>query len=276
MASRLDPFSSDILSSAQRGESTASLSRRFKVNVGTMRDYLKTLGVSDRYGRGLLKERYFEKIDSYAKAYLLGFIAGDGCVQERYGVPYHLTITLHERDRAVLEFFRSELGITRPIREIPSLNHVRITVSSKALCQDLAALGIVPRKSLILRDIHKEVPINYRPTVSLGYFDADGSCSVHYREYVTKSGKTTLHRKQSVQVRGTQEMLLGTVSSLGIQAYHLSHADNIPSLVISSLVEFTRFYRNAYRNAPFSLDRKRSKFLEIVDQDQTISSPQIS
>jgi len=50
---------------------------------------------------------YFNKIDSYNKAYLLGFIAADGAIVQNKGFNTKtLTITIHAKDIAILELLK--------------------------------------------------------------------------------------------------------------------------------------------------------------------------
>lgn len=54
----------------------------------------------------VLNENYFEKIDTQNKAYFLGFIYADGCVNE---IKHTLTITLKKEDEYILQDFLKEL-----------------------------------------------------------------------------------------------------------------------------------------------------------------------
>ena len=50
-----------------------------------------------------INTQYFKKINSYNKAYLLGFIAADGAIVQNKGYSTKtLTITIHAKDIAVL------------------------------------------------------------------------------------------------------------------------------------------------------------------------------
>lgn len=65
-----------------------------------------------KYDNGNMQ--YFETIDSDTKAYLLGFIVADGCITKSRN-SMGLTITIHEKDRIVLETLKKELNSENPI-----------------------------------------------------------------------------------------------------------------------------------------------------------------
>ena len=165
--------------------------------------------------------------------------------------------------------------MTRPVYEFVShgrFSHVRLVTSDRQIIKDLTILGISPRKSLTMPNILTNVPEEFRTSMILGIFDADGSCNVRTAITKGKNGREYSSIKQSVQIRATMEMCLAIVKHLEIGSYHISTADSIPNLSINSKSEFTKFFNKVYSDCPFFLQRKYDKFLPIVNQDQTISS----
>ena len=53
-----------------------------------------------------LNETFFEKIDTVQKAWMLGFIAADGCIYERDGHQAMLSISVRDYDIEILELFK--------------------------------------------------------------------------------------------------------------------------------------------------------------------------
>lgn len=203
--------------------------------------------------------RYFQNIDTPAKAYLLGFIAADGCVQNFTKTSAGLSITIHIRDREVLDFLKSEIGNSHTLQLVRGGVHIRFTLASKLLVSDLLAHGIGHRKSLTMGDFITPIRADLRGYAVLGYFDGDGSISSY-------SGG----RKNYVQIRGTEDVLLAIVKHVGITTYHLSRHDSIPSLVVGARENVRKFY-HLYEGCPMFLQRKKLKFDSIFRQDQTIS-----
>lgn len=110
--------------------------------------------------RYTLDEGYFESIDSETKAYWLGFITADGCVQTGVAgangwVRNQLSVKLKESDVGHLEKLKSALSAEAPVRFVPqatcSAAAVEIAVTSERLVESLIRLGVGPRKSLTVQ-----------------------------------------------------------------------------------------------------------------------------
>lgn len=228
--------------------------------------------------QGTADMHYFDNIDTPLKAYFVGFIAGDGAlVESRNSSSVTLTITIHARDRVILETLRTELQMSRSLYELPKLGHVRLILSNKHIVAGLAKVGIGPRKSLTMENFLLHIPEDLRTAAILGYFDADGSCTVREAVSTKKStGRVYTSIKQSVQIRGTVPLLEGIVNHLGVTSYHISTRDSIANLAISSKSQFIAFFNQVYSSCEFYLPRKYVKFLPIINQAQTISSSAVN
>ena len=210
---------------------------------------------------------YFNKIDSQNKAYLLGFIAADGCLTQlnKTGNPrFLLTITIHKKDIDLLYFLKKEIGCENPVYELKRDNLVRFTISSKQISSDLINLGIVPKKSLILKDITKNINSEFKESFLLGYFDGDGSIYSSNNKYY-------------ISIRGTKECLESYNKTLGLNVNILTY-DSTYRWIIGNKEGILKFYNSLYiKNPPdFFLNRKYEKFISFIKdkcQDQTISSP---
>ena len=109
---------------------------------------------------------YFSKIDSYSKAYIVGFIAADGALVKTKTTTT-LTITLKYEDKEILEFIKSEIGNEHKLQEIKrkssfdsdkEIHHIRYTISDKNITLDLNKLGITSNKSLSIGNIINNIP----------------------------------------------------------------------------------------------------------------------
>jgi len=110
---------------------------------------------------------YFSSIETEEQAYWLGFLFADGNV-----IGNSISIGLKHSDYLHLVKFRKALGI----RKMVTVDDVRcrIGVRSTQLAEDLAKLGCVPKKSLILK-FPENLPSHLVRHFSRGYFDGDGS-----------------------------------------------------------------------------------------------------
>lgn len=114
---------------------------------------LKERGIDRRaakYRDYSLDERFFEAIDSESKAYILGFLATDGYVDDTTG---GVTIALARADRGHLLKLRDTMGSNAPIRDGTHqttgtvCEHSELRLFSRDIVRDLAALGIHRAKS---------------------------------------------------------------------------------------------------------------------------------
>ena len=68
-------------------------------------------------------ENLFKNIDNEFKAYILGFIASDGCLYNN-----SITITIHKKDRDILEKIRNYISKDIPIKDFISKNQVSLCI----------------------------------------------------------------------------------------------------------------------------------------------------
>jgi hypothetical protein len=127
---------------------------------------------------GVCDHDFFSVIDTEEKAYWLGFFTADGSVSDGQGKSV-IQIGLSVVDIDHLEKFRSALHIKNPVH-IRSKNNgyeggngsAMISVSSPKMVKDLAAYGVVPRKT------GKTVAAKIRPDLARhywrGFVDGDG------------------------------------------------------------------------------------------------------
>lgn len=125
-------------------------------------------------------ETYFEKINTEQKAYWLGFIYADGCVDDTE-FRLHLSI----KDLIHLEKFKNHIGSTHPIHNC-QLNTISFNIGNKKIVKDLNKLGVVPRKTFIIE--YPKINTKFNRHFIRGVFDGDGCI------YVSKKG----HKRWSI------------------------------------------------------------------------------
>jgi len=143
------------------------------------------LGLSRPISSNYSNITYFDTW-SEEMAYILGFIAADGCIQERVirekYVSYLLSINLSRKDKLHLEKIRNILAPDKKIYDYLEYNkngkiyeHSVLSIGSNYMCKQLMKLGIGPRKSLTLN--FPKVSEEYLSHFIRGYFDGDGCIS---------------------------------------------------------------------------------------------------
>lgn len=269
-----------------QGYSPLQIAKCLNIKEPTVGSYLQKNNLYFRPSPGNI--HYFEHIDTYAKAYILGFIAADGALVPAKSSPtITLTITIKYEDNAILDFIKSEIGCTHNIIDIHKLSsfdktkmihHSRLSFSIPQIVQDIQKYGITPRKSLSMENIIQNIPYQFRDAFIIGYFDGDGS--VHIEEnHINSKGYLCKNDSLYINIRGTKPFLEGICEHLGIAKTHIYQHDSIPNLAFANKKDTYRFFQ-CYTNIPFYYKRKHDRFLQRVNlpsydkykQVQTISS----
>lgn len=280
-----DEVISSVMNLLSEGKTVPEIANLLNINKVTISSFLRTNGIKLHPYKGNV--HYFDIIDSYAKAYIVGFIAADGALVKTKTTTT-LTITLKYEDKAVLEFIKSEIGNEHKLQEIirpssfnPSKNihHIRYAISDRYITKALNKLGITSNKSLSIGNIIRNIPYEYRDAFIIGYFDGDGSVTIREGEHPNDRGILCKDYSLYIQIRGTNDFLLGICNHLKIDTSHIHQNDSIPHLSFASKKDTYRFFQ-CYKYLPFYYERKYNKFLQRINhpsydkykQAQTISS----
>ena len=215
-----------------------------------------------------INTQYFKKINSYNKAYLLGFIAADGAIVQNKGYSTKtLTITIHAKDIAVLELLKSELNSSLNIKDITyksksllsyklDVNHKRFTTSRKEIIQDLEKVGLTSNKSLTMPNLVVNIPKKYRKAFILGYFDGDGCITNSTEKRIRYEAKFT---------SGNKDFLLKIQDKLNeVNIYSsLREKGNAFDLCIDRKEESEKLYKFLYKDVVICLSRKLNNFVAL-------------
>lgn len=144
-----------------------------KVNFILSKNKIEEISSSKRYNINL-NEDYFENIDSNEKAYWLGFLITDGCVSKGNAI----SLTLHKKDRHILEVLEKDLGVENKIKDF-NKEYVRFMFCCKKMVNDLEKYGIVKNKTTTVT--LPNIDDKYLPSLLRGCIDGDGGISKHYR-----------------------------------------------------------------------------------------------
>lgn len=275
-----------VMNYISEGKTVPEISTLLGINKVTISSFLRTNGIKLHPDKGNV--HYFDSIDTYAKAYIVGFIVADGALVKTKTTTT-LTITIKYEDKAVLEFIKSEIGNEHKLQEIirPSsfdssknIHHIRYTISDRNITAALNKLGITSNKSLSMGNIIRNIPSKYRDAFIIGYFDGDGSVTIRNGLYPNDRGILCRDYSLYIQIRGTERFLTGICNHLKIDLSHIHQNDSIPHLSFANKKDTYRFFQ-CYSNLQFYYERKHDKFLQRINhssydkykQVQTISSP---
>jgi len=264
----------DIIHSYLSGISATKISKQFGYCWDSICLMLKRKGLwkgkQDYLRKYTFNFDFFENIDTEEKAYWLGFIAADGCVQGN-----NLTIGIQEKDEILLQTFNKHIGSNYPIKKtIPTEKHPFIKsylrITHPKTIKDLKKYNIVPKKTYGLR-FSNNISETLHQHFLRGLFDGDGS-------WVIYKGRVKF------SICGGDELFLQDIQNLLIThvglhktkickqnkkeksgkiscSYDLSYCGNR---------QIVRIYNFFYNNATVFLERKKSKIASIVEKYNTV------
>lgn len=235
---------------------------------GTVRE----MGAPARYS---IDHSFFAKIDSHAKAQILGFIYADGCLMLNKGGPYGtLTVALSRTDDDYVVWMAAQMKSDRPVFRRVAKGPIKAALTStfitnnRTIVRDIQALGVTPKKSMTLTfPTPDQVPSEFVGSFVRGYFEGDGCMFVGKpsAKCATKHGNASMIGSEAF-IKGLNEVLC----DLGIKAYLIPHTAKCGAtylnLEMHRVDDIMRFYDFIYRDAPYRMERKHAKFVEYMDQ----------
>ncbi|TDB49568.1 LAGLIDADG family homing endonuclease [Bacillus sp. CBEL-1] len=237
-----------------------ALEKEFGVTRLTLSKYLKSRGIKirDPLKKYHYNENYFEQIDTEEKAYWLGFLAADGCINEQ-STYKSLELTLAEVDRDHLEkFIKSIEGESAMIKSKKSILNDnifysnRVTVNCTKMANDLIDKGITPRKSFTLEFPHWLSKELLTPFMR-GYFDGDGGV------YQRKSAFTINVVGNKHFINDYAKVIQRELNIKIPRVYKKGSSDCIQIYYYG--LNASRILAFFYENAEIYLSRKREKFI---------------
>lgn len=119
-------------------------------------------------------------------AYILGYIASDGCVSDK-------NVLFCSKDRELLEKINHELKSEVTVKN--KAGYYALSYTSKRMINDLKKLGITQRKTFTLKPL--KIPRKFHADFIRGFFDGDGCFAYHktlntYKSMITNASKSML------------------------------------------------------------------------------------
>ena len=198
-----------------------------------------------------LNEKYFDKIDTPNKAYILGLLYADGNVSKK---GYVISLGLQEKDRHILETIRKELQYDKPLvfidnskRKGSVQNTYLLRIHNKYMVSSLNKIGMVPCKSHILK-FPSWLDHDLISHFIRGYLDGDGS--------IIKDPKN-----KHVNFIGSESMMDDLKefieNELGIHCSIYYHPNKINKIIqIGGGIQVKKLLDYLYKDAEMYLHRK--------------------
>lgn len=128
-----------------------------------------------------IQSNYFSCIDTPEKAYWLGFLFTDGCV-DHYRDLNRVRLQLQLTDKHILERFKENLCLDCKIiiDERPNSICCSVEFTDAQIVSDLEKYNIIPNKTYKINHIPYEfIPCEYLKDFARGLFDGDGNLYVN-------------------------------------------------------------------------------------------------
>lgn len=203
-----------------------------------------------------IEDHFFDEIDSEIKAYLLGYIIADGCIED---CSSRVLLGCHRNDLPILHLFKQFICPDNKITERG--NKIKLSFKSNHMISVLKQkYHILPRKTY---DINFEFPFEliedkYQRHFVRGFIDGDG-CIFYNRH-------PTYKRVTRISVTGLQlEFLIKIMEKLNVtQSTPYLHLDKNKVYIVGLGVRKEDehvLYDFLYKDSEFFLERKKSKFI---------------
>lgn len=204
------------------------------------------------------KSDYFSDINTREKAYILGFLYGDGYVYSSKHTHY-MGCTVKDKD--ILEFIKKELEYNGPIDRIPHKPNdmYRLRICNPQIAKDLINVGLRNRKIPPLRK-------SFIDAFVCGLFDSDGSIHVSKERSRRRFRRITFSGKRSVMI--FVRRFLHDEYGFILPKIKIELCGTRVLQYVTKHVEL--FYKKIYKKAPYRLRRKEKIFMdnEIVLSSQ--------
>lgn len=165
----------EICEKYKAGSTSTLLGKEYDVNDETIRKWLKRSGIQMRKSRDSLaasvNRNFFSIIDTEHKAYWLGFLIADGCINKSNGVRRRLRFYLAKKDEDMIKQFAKDIDYKGKLRL--SEKFPGITFSDPIFCGHLIRLGYLDWKKGNPR-ILDSIPDNFMHHFIRGFFDGNG------------------------------------------------------------------------------------------------------
>jgi hypothetical protein len=259
-----------IIKEHKSGKSANSLAKKWDCCSNSIRGYLMKAGVYSPEKQSIpnryhLNRSFFHAINTEKKAYWLGFLAADGCVQvTKKGSMLCLSLKWGDRDHVSL--FLSHMEASHTVKKTSSLcngkRFFKATTSiwCKEMANDLISHGIVPRKTFKLvfpHNIDKRLIRHY----IRGYFDGDGCWMLEKNKYPRFAVAGNKPFIKDLRLILCSECDI----NMGIRTPSKRHKEETKQIECTGTKQCKRFYDYIYYNCFVYLGRKRKRVSPILE-----------
>lgn len=227
-----------------------------------------------------IRHDFFSEIKTELQAYLLGFYAADGSIDEKRKT---LRVHLQKGDSEIVYLYKDNISpdarvftigkhttTGRDHKIINANESFGVDITSTKLCQDLVNLGIGYNKSYSELHIPKIIPQCLIRHFIRGYFDGDGCITGYVPNEKNKSprfrSRFDIDSKTITIIN--EFMKFFSDNDIKININYLKR-DNMYRLTTGSKKELAKIFHLLYDDSNFYLSRKFEKFNHYVNTEVT-------
>ena len=246
---------------------------KYEVNQNAMDYFFAEKGYVKRstLRKENIKIDIFNPVNTPEAAYILGFYIADGCLNGNKFV-----ITLNEKDKEILEKIRDYMSpITKLIYKKETINKQGIVshpmysfaFACKEIVSCLEDLGLGKNKTYLSKSIKNVVPKELMWDFIRGYWDGDGCIS---SSNVIKNVKETSYNYINIgfTIISKDPDILNEMNEFFMEEGINTHVypDNKGNYLVGthSKSEVEKIYNKLYTSSNLFMERKRTKFNEIM------------
>lgn len=252
---RLDEDS--VINSYRSGQTCKQIAENFNVCLKTICNILEKNGI-DRdniYHNISLINNYWENIDTYDKAYFLGFLITDGNV---FG--NEVRLQLSSKDEYILKIFSDKTNNSNQIYK-DKRGFSAFSIKRKSWVNDLSKYGVIPNKTstVFLPGVNE----NLMPHLLRGIFDGDG--------WITFKGHTIGLCGNETLTTQVRDYLVNKLGVFNVKV--IKNNDNLWSVSWSSKRDIKLIGEFLYKDKKDCyLTRKFDNYTKIIQVDTEVSS----
>jgi len=231
--------------------SQREIARKLNLGKTTVNTWAREEGL--KFKKDTVNNKFFDEFNENS-IYILGFIFADGNVAWNPKKGYYtLTITASEKDIEHLEKIRKIMSSTKPLLYAVKTKSYRLIVNDKELCRRLMYLGVIPKKSLIVK--FPKIPKEYLRHFIRGVIDGDGNV-----RYVERSRSSYF---EITIASGSQVFCEGFIKAikenLGINA-NIRNVGQNTKIIQYSCSRGEKLAEYIYSKANIFLERKHNEY----------------
>jgi len=263
-----DEIDIEICNHYKSGKTQEAVARIYNVTQSSIRKVLIKHNIKSRPKNTPIKfnEHFFDKIDNEVKAYWLGFIVADGCIQMPKDRQNTLSIGLSAKDSVHLGKFINDISSEHSLYFYKSKDSngnyheaVRVVLCSNILVASLLKLGIGPRKTNTVN--FPIIKNNLLHHFMRGYFDGDGSI---YFKTLDKRRPTRAAKQLRFVVVGNNGLIMQYASNLSkmanVRLPSIIVKKSLSRIDIQGNLQIKKIYNFLYKEAVRFLKRKEKIF----------------